>query len=82
MSDARGRRLVWRLLERAGIYHPTFTGTRHGDFNEGMRNGGLQLIGDLRDHCPELFVQMQAENFTTFQPKTRDDATDNESTGE
>lgn len=63
MSDKRGRRAVWRLLQRAGIWQLSFV---PGDqsvtaFREGNRNQGLQLLGQLMEHCPERFSEMQKE---------------------
>lgn len=62
MSDKRGRRYVWRLLERAGIYHPTFTGEALSSaYKEGQRNQGLKVLGEVIEHCPERFSEMQKE---------------------
>ena len=84
MGDARGRRLVWLWLERAGIYRTTFTGTRHGDFNEGARNEALKLVNDIHEHAPERYAQMQLENRKAPppQPTRRNDDSDDESTGQ
>lgn len=63
MSDKRGRRFVWRLLERAGIYRLSFV---QGSFDatafrEGQRNEGLRLMSSLHQHCPERVSEMQKE---------------------
>ena len=63
MSDKRGRRFMWRLLERAGIYQLSFV---PGDptvtaFREGRRNQGLQLVAEVMQHCPNRFSEMQKE---------------------
>jgi hypothetical protein len=63
MSDKRGRRFMWRLLQRTGIYQLSFV---PGDstvtaFREGNRNQGLQLLSEVMQHCPERFSVMQKE---------------------
>lgn len=63
MSDKRGRRFVWRLLQRTGIYQLSFV---PGDpavtaFREGNRNQGLQLLSEVMQHCPGRFNEMQKE---------------------
>lgn len=62
MGDQRGRRFIWRLLEKAGVYRSSFTGNSSTFFNEGQRNMGLMVIGELHAICPELYVTMIKEN--------------------
>jgi hypothetical protein len=62
MSDARGRRLVWRLLTRSGIYRTSFsTDALAMAFAEGRRNEGLVLLDEIVRHCPKRFSEMQTE---------------------
>lgn len=62
MSSKRGRRIVWRLLQRAGVYRTSFTpDAMQMAFNEGMRNQGLQLINQISELCHERFAEMAAE---------------------
>ena len=62
MSDAKGRRFIWRRLTEAGIYQVTFTGDAlTSAFNEGRRNSGLALMNLILKHCPERLSQMQKE---------------------
>lgn len=61
MDTAAGRRFVWRMLERAGIYRQSFTGNSSTFFNEGERNVGLFLLSELQAACPQAFIQMQQE---------------------
>lgn len=63
MVNAKGRRLVWRLLGLAGIYRTTFVS---GDalssaFREGYRAAGIELLNLILKHCPERYPQMQQE---------------------
>lgn len=61
MSTARGRRLVWRLLDRTGIYRTSMTGNSYTFFNEGQRNVGLFIQAVLAEHCPEDYAKMLVE---------------------
>ena len=50
MGDPRGRRLVHKLLTRAGLYRCSFNGQSNQTiFNEGARNQGLQLLSEISD---------------------------------
>jgi len=62
MSDKRGRRFMWRLLQGSGIYRTSFTGDALSmAFKEGERNQGLRLMDQVMQHCPERFSVMQKE---------------------
>ena len=62
MSDAKGRRFIWRRLAEAGIYRSTFTGDAlTSAFKEGERNVGIRLMTLILQHCPERLSQMQKE---------------------
>lgn len=62
MSSKQGRRVVWRLLDKAGIYRTSFAGNSDTtNFNEGMRNLGLFLVAETTQHALEAFAQMQTE---------------------
>lgn len=62
MSSKRGRRIVWRLLERAGVYRSSFnTNAMTMAFNEGVRNEGLRLVAQCAQHCPGSYAEMLAE---------------------
>ena len=63
MGNKRGRRVVWRLLNHAGVYRLSY---QPGDalqtaFNEGQRNSGLRLIALLTEHCSEAYATMIEE---------------------
>jgi hypothetical protein len=61
MSSEQGRRIMWRRLERAGVFRCSFTGNSTTFFNEGRRDIGLQDIGDIHAHAPEAYALMVAE---------------------
>jgi hypothetical protein len=53
MSDPRGRRIARRLLDRSGIWQPSFTGDALSSaFREGVRNAGLGLLAKLSQAAP------------------------------
>jgi len=63
MSDGRGRRVVWRLLEQAGVFRLSYTGDALSTaFHEGQRNIGLRLMADCLEAAPEKYTLMQTEN--------------------
>jgi len=63
MSDSRGRRVLWRLLEQAGVFRLSYTGEAQSTaFNEGQRNIGLRLLAECLEAAPEKYALMQTEN--------------------
>lgn len=63
MSSKRGRRIVWRFLDRAGVFRLSFnTNAMAMAFAEGNRNEGLRLMGQIHTLCPELYPTMVKEN--------------------
>lgn len=62
MSDARGRRFVWRLLSQARVFHASFTGEALSSaFNEGARSAGLKQLADIHEACPQQYLVMTKE---------------------
>lgn len=62
MQHAQGRRFVWRMLGRAGMYRSSFTGNSETFFREGIRNFGILLTHLINEHCPEQYALMVAES--------------------
>lgn len=62
MSDKRGRRIMWRLLGETRVFQSSFTGNSQTFFNEGTRNVGLKLLGEINELCPDRYVSMLKEN--------------------
>lgn len=60
-SSVEGRRFLWRLLEKTGVYRSSFTGSSETFFREGQRNVGLFLIGEIHSICPEVYLTMLKE---------------------
>lgn len=63
MSSKRGRRMIWRLLDQAGVFRLSFnTNAMAMAFAEGNRNFGNRTLSLIHSHCPELYPQMVKEN--------------------
>ena len=61
-NGKRGRRIVRRLLDQAGVYQLSYTGEALSTaFNEGRRNHGLRLMDLVTTHCPEQYVLLLRE---------------------
>lgn len=59
MGSKRGRRIVWRFLDRAGVFRLSFnTNSMTMAFNEGNRNEGLRILAQIHTLCPELYPVM------------------------
>lgn len=62
MNSREGRRFIWRLLERAGVFRTSFTGNANQTaFNEGQRNQGLVTFNEVMTVCPDLYLKMAGE---------------------
>ena len=62
MGSKRGRRMVWRLLDSAGVYRLSFnTNAMSMAFAEGGRNYGLHVLAQIHAICPDLYVAMMQE---------------------
>ena len=61
MANKQGRRFVWRLLDKAGVFRSTFRNDNEMVFLEGMRNMGLMLIAEIHEICPEKYHLMLKE---------------------
>jgi len=62
MSNKRGRRFVFLLLERAGVWRLSFnTNALTMAFAEGTRNEGLRLLAQLSEHCLDRYSEMLKE---------------------
>jgi hypothetical protein len=66
MADKRGRRIMWRLLESAGVFRTSFdTSALRMAMLEGQRNYGLTWMNEIMATTPEKFVQMLDESKAT-----------------
>ena len=65
LKTAYGRRFVWKLMRRCGIFKQSFIpGDTPQDtaFNEGRRSIGNTLLGQVNDINPEAYLQMVKAN--------------------
>jgi hypothetical protein len=59
----QGRRIAWRLLERAGVFRSTFnTNAMTMAANEGGRSLGLFLLDELLEASPGVLTRMMQEH--------------------
>jgi hypothetical protein len=57
-----GRRVVWRLLERAGLFRQSFTGEPLSSaFNEGRRALGLEMLAEIAEAAPDAYPALLRE---------------------
>ena len=62
MSSKRGRRVVWRLMDQAGVFRLSFnTNAMQMAFSEGNRNYGNRILAMIHTLCPELYSVMVKE---------------------
>lgn len=62
MNNKRGRRIVHRLLESAGVFRISFhTNALQMAFNEGNRNQGNALLALVTEHCPDRYAELLNE---------------------
>ena len=62
LKEPEGRRFVWRLLGKAGIFHTSFAlNSNQTAFSEGRRSIGLDLLIDLNEADVGAFAQLQSE---------------------
>ena len=62
MGSKRGRRIVNRLLQDAGVFRISFsTNALQMSFNEGNRNSGLKLLAAISEYCPNRYIEMTEE---------------------
>lgn len=62
LSFVEGRRLMWRVLDEAGVFRSTFNSNAlNMAFMEGNRNIGLVLFNEILKASPNSFTQMQRE---------------------
>jgi hypothetical protein len=69
MGEKRGRRLMWRLFSRAGIYRSSFsTNAILMAGSEGERSVGLDFLADVHLVDPDAHNLMTKENSNVRHP--------------
>ena len=62
LSDARGRRFLWRELGRCGLHAQTYSPNNSEHcFKAGERNAAIRLNLDVIRVSPEMYLLMQQE---------------------
>lgn len=62
MAHKQGRRFIWRLLEKYGVFRSSFsTEPLQMAYLEGQRNDGLKLLLDIHEHTPDRYVELLRE---------------------
>ena len=63
MSSTPGRRWLWLILERAGIFHNTENlDHAYMAWEKGVRNEALRILASIMKHTPDLYVRLTNEN--------------------
>lgn len=63
LGNKRGRRILWRILERSGVFRMSFnTNALQMAFNEGQRNYGNYVLAQIHATAPEMYAVMVAES--------------------
>lgn len=63
-----GRAFIWRLLAQCGVYRQSFTGNSTTFFNEGKRDIGVWLIGELEACDPKAYAKLILEGIEGDKP--------------
>lgn len=58
----QGRKFLWWLLGKTGLYRTSFTGNSATFYNEGRRDIGIAILNEILTVDPEAYIRMQAEN--------------------
>lgn len=63
LATEHGRRVVWDILTRTGLFRSSYRGNADTNFLEGERNIGLVLLDDrINPNGAHLFGQMMTEH--------------------
>lgn len=64
LSREGGRAIIWRLLEKAGVFQSGFHGenTHMSAFASGRRDIGLELLNEVLTADPNSYSLMRIEN--------------------
>lgn len=62
MAHKPGRRIMWGLLDLAGVYRTSFNNSGSVTaFNEGQRNVGLRYVAKIQEQMPDQYLLMLKE---------------------
>ena len=70
LSTAGGRRYIWRHLGKLGLFDGGYAPSPHEmAFDNGRREAGLRIMGDIMRWAPELWLKMQLESHERTEKK-------------
>lgn len=72
LSTKEGRRVWWKFLDFCGVFRSSFTGNNSTFYNEGQRNVGLKMLGDMNEAMPDAYALMLKEAKEVAPPKNED----------
>lgn len=62
LSTVGGRRFVWKMLDKAGLFKTSWHPSAQIHFLEGKRAVALELLADLIEADEDSFVKLMAES--------------------
>ena len=62
LKTPQGRRVFWRMLSKAGIYHSIWEPSAKIHYNAGKQDYGLWLLAQLEQSSPDYTLLMMKEN--------------------
>ena len=69
MSTAPGRRYIWRLLERAGVFRTPYRGSTNDTMVRiGNHSVGVEIMTEVIEANAELYLLMQKEHYILEPP--------------
>jgi hypothetical protein len=72
MTDRRGRRLLWVLMERTRLFGATYTGNSATYYNLGRQDLGKWLYAQIRQASLRLWRQAEDEGIEREKERTKD----------
>jgi len=61
LSTDQGRRFIWKLISKCGVFRQSFTGNSQTFFMEGERNIGLYILDAVMEADPDAYVKMYVQ---------------------
>lgn len=61
LSTEQGRRFIWKLISKCGVFRQSFTGNSQTFFMEGERNIGLFILDSVMRADPESYLKMYVQ---------------------
>lgn len=62
LNDPAGRRFLYRMLGKWGLFKSSWALSAQIHFNEGVRNCSLELLSEICDASKDAFLLMMKEN--------------------